>query len=459
MNLGVESMLSSYIKNRAELELSDLHSLALDLVEEGLRAADPYTVVLRTVQRKSDKSIVVQDTGFEVYGSVHVVGFGKASKRMAEGIFAALGDLIAGGVVISPEESGNVGPIEVVKGDHPVPGRNTLESSLKLVRYLDEAVHENDVVFVLISGGGSALFEIPADEIKLEELAWITRELMKRGADIVELNAVRKHLSRVKGGQLLRFIRAGTVFSLIISDVVGDRLDTIASGPTVSDETTFVDAYKVLRRYGLWDEIPIRARKYIEKGMRGEVPETLKRGDPLLEKVRNIIVASNRLSLEAMARKAVENGFKTLILTPYIEGEARHVGKVLGSIIKSVKELGYPARPPLALLAGGETTVTVRGSGIGGRNQELCLSISLAIESLSDVVAVCMGSDGIDGVSPAAGAIVDGETVREAKDRGLDPIVYIENNDSYTFFRELRRAIITGYTGTNVNDLFAALIR
>jgi len=457
MNRGAEFMLSRYIKNRDVLEYSDLHKLALDIVEYGLQAADPYFAVLKSV-KKIDRTIVVKETDFEVRGSVHVVGFGKASKRMAVGLYEVLGNLIAGGVVISPEGSERIGPIDVVVGDHPIPGKNTLEASWKLIRYLDEAVGRDDIVFVLISGGGSALFEIPADEIMLNELGMLTRELMKRGADIVELNAVRKHLSLVKGGKLLRFIKAEKVISLIVSDVVGDRLDTIASGPTVSDETTFFDAYEVLRRYGLWDSAPSSIRQYIEKGMRGEVPETLKQGDKLLEKVTNIVIASNRISLESMASKAKESGFKPLILSPYIEGEARHVGKVLGAIIRSVKELGHPISPPTALLAGGETTVTVRGSGIGGRNQELCLSLAMSIEGLDNVVAVCIGSDGIDGISPAAGAIVDGYVAKQAREQGLNPRAYLENNDSYTFFDKLRRTVITGYTGTNVNDLFVALV-
>jgi len=457
MSQGAESMSSRYIRNRDGLEYSNLHKLALDIVEHGLYAADPYFAVLKSVKR-AGKTIVVNGMNFEVYGSVHVIGFGKASKRMAMALYEVLGDLVAGGVVISPEGSERIGPIDIVVGDHPIPGKNTLEASQRLLRYLDEAVHRHDIVFVLISGGGSALFEIPADEITLEELGMLTRELMKRGADIVELNAVRKHLSLVKGGKLLHFIKAEKVISLIVSDVVGDRLDTIASGPTASDETTFFDAYEVLKRYGLWDSAPSSIRQYIERGMRGEVPETLKQGDKLLEKVTNIIIASNRISLEAMASKAKESGFNPLILSPYIEGEARHVGKVLGAIIKSVKELGHPIPPPAAILAGGETTVTVRGSGIGGRNQELCLSLAMTIEGLGNVVAVCIGSDGIDGTSPAAGAIVDGYVVKQAREQGLDPLAYLENNDSYTFFNKLRRAIITGYTGTNVNDLFVALV-
>jgi len=334
-----------------------------------------------------------------------------------------------------------------------------LKSSQLLLNYLVENVNSNDIVIVLISGGGSALFEIPEEGISLDDIAWISRELMKRGADIIELNTVRKRFSKVKGGKLLKYIKARAVVSLIISDVVGDRLDIIASGPTAPDETTFRDVYSILLKYGLWRELPEKIKKLVEKGLMGEVQDTLKPGDPLFNKTRNIIIASNNNVLEAVASKARSSGYNTLIFTSMLEGEAREVGRVLGSIIKSIHTYSIPVSKPAILLAGGETTVTVRGSGIGGRNQELCLSLALIIKKLKNTVAVCMGTDGIDGVSPAAGAIIDDFTIQEAVAMGLNPIEYLNNNDSYTFFSQLKRAIITGYTGTNVNDLFIALIQ
>ncbi len=460
MSADVALSWSSPIRNRDELVRSDVHREAIEIVEEGLRVADPRVAVLRNVSLRNGE-LVVKSFRMELPPSarVHVVGFGKASKGMVEGLVAVLGNKIVGGIVIAPEGPSRVGVVEVVKGDHPIPGENTLKASRKLVEYLESEVSENDIVFVLISGGGSALFEVPAPGVSLEDIAFVTRELMRRGADIVELNAVRKHLSLVKGGQLLRFIKARRVVSLIISDVVGDRLDTIASGPTAPDETTYRDAYEVLKRRGLWNEVPESVRRRIEAGLRGEAPETVKPGDPILSKVINVVVASNRTSLEAMAGKARGLGYEAIILTPYMVGEAREVGKVMAAIIRSVAELGYPAKPPLAILAGGETTVTVRGDGVGGRNQELCLSIAIELRDLKNFVALCMGSDGIDGVSPAAGAIVDGDLYHEAVSRGMDPRSYLDRNDSYTLLSALRRAIMTGYTGTNVNDLFVALIR
>jgi glycerate 2-kinase len=447
-----------FIKNFDELVKSDLHRLALQLVEYGLSVADPYAAVRENLRVLNNK-IFVGNAEMSIAGRIHVVGFGKASKRMAEAVYSVLGDRIAGGVVITPSDEGYVGNIMIVRGDHPIPGENTLRSSQLLLDYLIDNVREEDLVIVLISGGGSALFEVPEEGVSLKDVAWISRELMKRGADIFELNAVRKRFSKVKGGKLLRFIRSRKVASLIISDVVGDRLDTIASGPTAPDETTFADVYKILVKYGLWSELGKNMRGIIEKGLSSSLEDTPKPGNPIFNNVVNIIVASNRIVLEAMARRAREAGFNTLILTSMLEGEAREVGRVLASIIKSIDLHSLPIQKPAALLAGGETVVTVRGSGTGGRNQELCLSLAVSIRGMNNAVAICIGSDGIDGVSPAAGAIIDGSMYYEAVSKGLDPLAYLNNNDSYTILSKLSRAIITGYTGTNVNDIFVAIIR
>ncbi|MCS7111537.1 MAG: glycerate kinase [Ignisphaera sp.] len=447
----------NFIKNRSELERDYLHRIALDVIEYGLESADPYNAVLSSISVR-DNTIYIKNLEIKIFGRIHVVGFGKASKRMTNALYDVLSERIVGGIVISPEDPSIVGPVEVVKGDHPIPGNNTLRSSQKLLEYLQNNVGENDVVFILISGGGSALFEVPEHNITLDDVGKLTKELMRRGADIFELNAVRKRFSRVKGGKLLNYVKAKTTVSIIVSDVVGDRLDTIASGPTAPDETTYKDVYNILTRRRLWDEIPDRMRSIIEAGLRGELLDTPKPGDPIFSRVHNVVVASNAIALESMARKIEGYGFKPLILTSMIEGEAREIGKVLASIIKSIILYSKPIQKPAALLAGGETVVTVKGDGIGGRNQELCLSLAASIRGL-ETVAVCIGTDGIDGVSPAAGAVVDGSTVDEGYEAGLDPARYLENNDSYGYFSKIGRAIITGYTGTNVNDVFLALIK
>jgi glycerate 2-kinase len=447
-----------YIKNIHELARDELHIFALKLAEYALSVADPYNAITKKLQFMGD-TLVIDDLKIVIEGCIHVVGFGKASKRMAEAVYDVLGDRVHGGVVITPNEEGFIGNIRLVRGDHPIPRENTLKSSQILLDYLVEKVDARDVVIVLISGGGSALFEVPEEGISLDEIAWVTKELMKRGADILELNAVRKRFSKVKGGKLLKFIKAKTAVSLIVSDVIGDRLDAIASGPTSPDETTFRDAYNILLKYKLWSDLSEKMRIVVEKGLRGEIEDTLKQGDPAFNIVRNIIVASNNIVLESIASKAREAGFNTLILTTMLEGEAKEVGRVLGSIIRSIYAHSFPVSKPAVLLAGGETIVTVRGKGIGGRNQELCLSLALSIKGLRNTVALCMGTDGVDGVSPAAGAVIDGSTIEEALSKGMNPIEYIDNNDSYTFFSQLKRAIITGYTGTNVNDIFISIIK
>lgn len=447
-----------FIKNKEELVKSQLHNIIVELIEFALGIADPYKAVMNNIKVEKDK-IYVRSEAIDLGEHVHVVGFGKASKRMAEAVIDVFKNKVFGGVVITPNEDGKIGSLQVVKGDHPIPKENTYRSSQKLLNYLLEKVSENDTVIVLISGGGSALFEVPEDGITFEDIAYISQELMKRGADIIELNTVRKRLSKVKGGKLLKFIKAKNVISLIVSDVVGDRLDTIASGPTAPDNTTFKDVYNILAKYKLWNELSENLKKVFVKGLSGEMPDTLKHNDQLFNNVKNIVIASNYIVLERIANKVEELGFKPIILTSMLEGEAREVGKVLASVIKNIHQYGKPISRPAALIAGGETTVTVRGSGIGGRNQELCLSLAMRISDLSNVVATCFATDGVDGISPATGAIVDSETIDKALKLGLEPQKYLDNNDSYTFFSKLGYTVITGYTGTNVNDVFIALIR
>jgi glycerate 2-kinase len=422
----------------------------LDALEAALAAADPYGAVAKYVKRSGD-GVKVAKRRYKLSGAVHVVGFGKASLEMAQDVVDVLGGAVAGGVVISPAGDGRVGPVEALRGDYPIPGEDTLRASQKLLQYL-ESVGLEDLLFVLISGGGSALFEAPEEGVSLRDVAWLTGELMKRGADIVELNAVRKRLSRVKGGKLLRLIKTRRVVSLIISDVVGDKLDTIASGPTAPDETMRDYAVAVLRRYGLWEEMPPHLRSAVLRS-----PDTVKLGDLLLERVHNVVVASNLQSLLAASQHLADRSLNVVILSAALEGEAREVGRVLASAVRSAAWFGYPAKPHAALLAGGETVVRVRGRGVGGRNQELCLSFALAARGLP-VSAACMGTDGVDGNSPAAGALVDGYTAEEAERAGLNPLEHLDNNDSHTLFHKLGRAIYTGPTGTNVNDIFIALV-
>jgi len=449
------------IKNINELIKSDLHRIALDIIVKGIEKADPYKAVCNII-RVINNTIYVDDVRVNLDKSkLHVIGFGKASRRMAKAIMNIIGRYIHGGIIISPEDSGTIGSLRILKGDHPIPSENTINSSKQLINYIEENVREDDIVIVLISGGGSALFEIPEDGVDIKDIALISKELMRRGADIFELNTVRKRLSKVKGGKLLRYLKASKIISLIISDVIGDRLDIIASGPTAPDKTTAMEAIEILRKYNLWDNLSQNIKNVFCRAYNNPNIDTVKEGDPILNRVINIIIASNIDSLRYMAQLAKDYGFNPIILTSMLEGEAREVGKVLASIIKSIYLHETPLKRPVAILAGGETTVTVKGNGIGGRNQELCLSLAYNLRNISyrEYVAICIGSDGIDGTSPAAGALIDGYIHDEYRSMNIDPLNYLNNNDSYTFFSKLRRSIITGYTGTNINDLFLALLK
>lgn len=447
------------IINRESLARTKIHEDVLEVLEAGLRAADPEASVRSTISRRGDV-VCVLDECFDATKRIHAVGFGKASLGMSLGVESALGELVTGGVVIVPTLNSSRLPekIEVVEGEHPIPGDKTLQASHRLIRYVEENLKDGDVVVVLISGGGSALFEIPHPPLTLGDIALTTSALMKAGADIVELNTVRKHLSLVKGGRLLNFLKkASRVFSLIISDVVGDPVEFIASGPTEADTTTYRDTYEVLQRRGVWDALPSNVKNLVLSGLSGEIPETLKPGDPLLSKVRNIIIASNMISLRDMERKARELGYKVSILTSMMVGEAREVGKFLGGIARHIAKYKL-SHEKVMLLLGGETTVTVRGRGRGGRNQELCVGFSIPTRGLNNVVIASIGSDGVDGNSPAAGGICDGTLVDEALSVGLDPHKYLGDNDTYALLSRLGRAIITGPTGTNVNDLVALAV-
>jgi len=298
----------------------------------------------------------------------------------------------------------------------------------------------------------------PAAGISLADKQKITRSLLKCGATIQEINTVRKHLSKVKGGWLAKKAYPSTLVSLVVSDVVGDPLDAIASGPTAPDPTTYLDAINVLKKYDLWGGSPNSVRERLVKGCRSMIPDTPKYDDESFKKVFNIVIGNNRLACYAAQHTLEEFGLKTLYLTSLLEGEAREAALVLASIIKEIDTSGRPVRRPAALIAGGETTVTVKGSGKGGRSQEMVLSLLGKIAGMPGVAAASLGTDGVDGLTDAAGAIVDGGSLSRAIAMKLAPTSFLLNNDSYGFFSKMNDLIFTGPTGTNVNDLFVAVL-
>jgi hydroxypyruvate reductase len=350
-------------------------------------------------------------------------------------------------------------PPEVIvhQAGHPIPD-DAGQSGAGRVLDLARAAGKRDLVFCLISGGGSALLPLPVEGITLADLQALTDALLGCGATINEINAVRKHCSQIKGGQLARAAHPAEVVALMLSDVVGNPLDVIASGPTVPDRTTFADAQSVLEKYGIADAVPESIVHHLRQGIEGRVPETPKPGDPLFDGVQNEVIGSNAIAAQAALTQAEALGFNTLLLSTYIEGEAREVAKVMAAIAKSLSVEGWPCAKPACLIAGGETTVTLQGEGKGGRNQELALAAAIALDGWEGVTIVALATDGTDGPTDAAGAIIDGTTVARAGAAGMSAEAYLARNDSYTFFDRLGDLIRTGPTNTNVNDLTFVLV-
>jgi len=447
------------LRNAVDLSDKEARYIALEALKAGVDAVDPRNAVKNFV--RSDGYVLKignEDLSFNLngVGRVVVVGGGKASGAMAEALEEVLDDRLDAGFVNVLKGTGadfKVRRVQLNEAGHPIPDEAGLEGSRKIIELL-QGLHESDLVFCLISGGGSALMPLPAEGISLQDKKNVTNMLVNRSpATIEEINAVRKHLSVLKGGQLARLAYPATLISLILSDIVGDPLGSIASGPTAPDPTTFNDAVAVLKRYNLWADVPEPVHKRLEAGLRGDIPETPKPGDKVFDKTHNIIVGNNRLAASAACREAQKHGLHTLLLSSLIEGEARHVGTAYAGIAKEVVASGHPVQKPAAIIAGGETTVTVTGEGRGGRNQELTLSAALKMIGLKGAVIASIGTDGLDGPTDAAGAVVDGQTFNRARCMGLNPLDYLKKNDSYTFFKKLNDNIITGPTKTNVNDL------
>ncbi|MGD0329747.1 MAG: glycerate kinase [Nitrososphaeria archaeon] len=440
-------MTSGKILNWNDLFAAEPDRVALEIVECGLEAANPYSSVVETLS-----TILKQ---MKIHKTIVVVGFGKASYQMALACENVLSEVIKAGAVIVPKGSVKdcrLKKIKILEGTHPIPTELNVNSAKELLS-LTEGLNSNDLVLCLISGGGSALFTYPAKGVTLYDEQEMTKLMLAAGLTIQEINCIRKHISDVKGGQFARHIYPAHVISLVLSDVVGDELSSIASGPTSPDPYTFEDVYSLFGKYHILEKVPKNILNRITRGVDGRIPDTPKTDDRIFSKVTNIVVANNTKALQAMANKAKSLGLKTMILTSYLEGEAREVGKVIGSIGKQIINQNVPLEPPCIVFLGGETTVTLRGNGKGGRNQEMALSFALAIKGLPHIRFVSIGSDGIDGNSDAAGAIVDGFTISKALGIGFDPLKFLENNDSYTFLKQLGCLIMTGPTGTNVNDL------
>ena len=439
--------------------LRALRADALKIFREAVKAVDPEKIVSEHLSLKGE----VLRVGKKKYPlsaveRIFVVGTGKASAPMAANLERILSHRIAGGWVnVKYGHGRNLKRIHIHEAGHPLPDAQGLEGSRKIVRMF-EGLTPKDLVIFLISGGGSALLPLPVPGVTLEEKQRVTQLLLRCGATIQEINTLRKHLSQVKGGGLAGRAYPATLISLILSDVIGDPLEVIASGPTVPDPSTFADCARILEKFDLWKDIPAAVAEHLHEGLKGNREETLKEGAPVFARVQNVIVGNNLLAMKAARRKARALGYRTLTLSSLIEGETREVAKVHAAIAKEVVLSANPLPPPACILSGGETTVTLRGQGKGGRNQEFSLAGALEIAGWKDLVLFSAGTDGTDGPTDAAGAFADGETVRRGREKGMDAQAFLNENDSYSFFEKLGDLLITGPTGTNVMDLRILLI-
>jgi glycerate 2-kinase len=437
----------------------------LDIFHAALAAADPYSAIKRHVSVAGD-TLVVNGTKYDLteFEKIIVVGAGKGTAPMAQAMEDLLGDRIDAGIIIV--KYGHTRPLGRIiqrEAAHPLPDEAGMQATGELLNLVRTA-GERALVICLFSGGASALLVAPAPGISLNDKKATTQLLLSAGADIRELNSVRKHLSAIKGGRLAEAAYPATIITLVLSDVIDDPLDVIASGPTVPDKSRFQDALSVVHTCALEKRIPGGVFSLLHRGVSGVIPDTPKEGAVCFQKARTYVVGGIRLSLDAALNTALTMGFDSQVLAADLRGEARQAAHLLAMRVLAIRSARQPGDGPSCLLAGGETTVTVRGKGLGGRNQELALAFALEIAGREGITMLSAGTDGTDGPTDAAGAVVDGRTIIRAKESGINPTAYLENNDSYRFFETFdartgaQSHLVTGPTGTNVMDLQIILL-
>jgi glycerate 2-kinase len=436
---------------------------ARKIFEGALEASHPGRFVDESLMLKNGVLHVADsDIHFVLSSFKHiiVVGAGKAAVPMAKAVLAILAEVplpISGIISVKYGHGKEMKPLKVIEAGHPYPDAAGCEAAQMIFSLVSKA-GKDDLLISLISGGGSALLPLPVQGISLEEKIITTELLLQSGADIDEVNTVRKHISRIKGGQLAVAAYPAPVCNLLLSDVIGNRPDIIASGPFVPDNSTFYQAKAVLQKYKLITKVPEHVLTYIDEGCGGKHPETPEKKDRVFKHIYTKIVGSNRLCLEAAKKKAEILGFHTVIVTSSIKGEARELGIFLSAMTNELRTYNNPVTTPACILIGGETTVTIQGKGQGGRNQECCLAAVREIADLKNVLIFCAGTDGTDGPTDAAGAYCTGETLEIGKKKGIDPEEYLRRNDSYHYFQKVGNLIKTGPTGTNLMDFYMILI-
>jgi hydroxypyruvate reductase len=440
-------------------DLAGLRRSARGILDAAITAGDAGRLTRQVLLREGPHLRVGGQTfALDRIRRVVVVGAGKASGSMAQAAEAVLDGVAIDGLVVV-KELREPGPrrVRVVDAGHPIPDARGEAAAAEILR-LARAAGPDSLVLCLISGGASALTPAPVPKVTLAEKQAATRLLLECGATINELNAVRKHLSRLKGGQLARVAHPAPVVSLLLSDVIGDPLDVIASGPTAPDPTTFGDALGILDRFGLRARLPSSVRAHLEGGARGEAEETPKPGDPALAGVTNVVIGNNGLVVDAAVAEARRVGLTPCLLTRRLQGEAREVARVFAALLDETARGGLVQGRPACLIAGGETTVTIRGRGTGGRCQEFALALVPELASMRDVVVLAAGTDGSDGPTDAAGAVVDTTTLERARGKGMDARRALAENDSHPFFAALGDLVMTGPTGSNLMDLYLGVI-
>ncbi len=447
-----------------KFSLDELRRIAKLIFSRAVAAVNPSERLEEVLRFERDRLFVRMEGeservfNLDTFRKIFIIGTGKASASMAQAVERIFGSRIAQGLMTT--KYGHALPLkftELIEAGHPIPDDNGIEGSRRIQRLLKDAGAQ-DLVLFLLSGGGSALLPFPAEGITLAEKQEVTQLLLDCGADIKEINTIRKHISQMKGGWLARWAYPSTVIAFILSDVVGDPLDVIASGPTVPDTSTFKEAWGILEKYALVRKIPFSIERHLLLGREGKIEETPKPADPAFERVYNILIGSNILALRAARKEASSLGLNTLILSSSIVGETREAARFHTAIAREVLASGNPLPKPACLISGGETTVTIRGHGLGGRNQEFALAGALEIGGLERVVLLSGGTDGTDGPTDAAGAIADDTTLKRAELMGLDAKSHLEDNDAYPFFKNLGDLLITGPTHTNVMDVRILLV-
>jgi len=441
-----------------------MRGMVKQIFSKAVSAVDPAQKLKDTVRIKGNQLIIKTEEGSETpfhldgFKNIFLTGAGKASASMAAAMEQILGDWLTQGIITA--KYGHTLPLKkttIIEAGHPIPDQKGFEGAKKIQSLL-RASGPGDLVIFLLSGGGSALLPLPVEGITLEEKQQVTQLLLDCGADIGEINTIRKHISQMKGGWLARWAYPSTVIGFILSDVVGDPLDVIGSGPTVPDSSTYEDAWEILRKFDLIHRVAPSIQKHLSMGREGKIQETPKPGEPVFERVHNMIIGSNILALRSAEREAASLGLHTVVLSSSIVGETREAARFHSAIAKEVLSSGHPLRRPACIISGGETTVTIRGNGLGGRNQEFALAAALEIQGFEKIVLLSGGTDGTDGPTDAAGAIADDRTVERARAMGLNPKAHLENNDAYPFFQRLGDLLITGPTHTNVMDVRIILV-